>query len=283
MTDGSSAANPYHSTVGGARGAGARHNGRAGAGDTKGLGLDMPTDSTWEQAINGVIERLLDLREKEAPLGHKGYRGPFTQKAIAKIAGVPVETVTRMAIGREGRQLARQAMAFEIVDSRTVRDGTGRDHDVLEAIGRLPWVEQLCPLMPHEYVHQRKLDENQRHDFAVVARMLRADNPESYRAYYRGYPQPTRYWEAPDGQRYWLTAFMINRCWPDSVPEGLRLVKDGAHAIPNLEGPPWAPIGTGHLYEQTPKGSWRPTMQAVADGHQPCNASACKGLRKNPR
>ena len=38
-----------------------------------------------------------------------------------------------------------------------------------------------------------------------------------------GYQSPNRYWEAPDGRRYWLTFYMINRCWPDSV-EPLRRV-----------------------------------------------------------
>jgi hypothetical protein len=59
--------------------------------------------------IKGVIERLLDLREAEGPLGHTGYRGPFTQKAIAIIAGVPVQTVTRMAVERDRRREAGEA------------------------------------------------------------------------------------------------------------------------------------------------------------------------------
>ena len=54
--------------------------------------------------IKGVIERLLDLREAEGPLGRTGYRGPFTQKVIARIAGVPVRTVIRMAIERDRRR-----------------------------------------------------------------------------------------------------------------------------------------------------------------------------------
>ena len=33
---------------------------------------------------------------------------------------------------------------FEIIDSRTVRDQEGQDHDVLESIAALPWVSQLC-------------------------------------------------------------------------------------------------------------------------------------------
>lgn len=40
---------------------------------------------------------------------------------------------------------------FEVVDSVTVRDADGRKHSVLDAIGALPWVPQVCPQMPHEY------------------------------------------------------------------------------------------------------------------------------------
>lgn len=153
-------------------------------------------DEQPKQVINGVIERLLALREKEAPLGYTGYRGPFTQEVIAQIAGVPVKTVTRMAIEREKLQLSRQTTGFEIVDSCTVRDADGRDHDVLESIDALPWVSQLCSQMPHEYAHKFKSNP---HAYAVVERMLKASNPESCRAYFRGYQSPNRYWEAPDG------------------------------------------------------------------------------------
>ena len=73
---------------------------------------------------------------------------------------------------------------FEIVDVHTVRDPDGREHDVLEAIAVLPWVKQLCPLMPHEYAHQSKADPLA---YGVVEHMLKAANPETYRAYFRGY------------------------------------------------------------------------------------------------
>ena len=63
--------------------------------------------------------------------------------------------------------------------------------------------------------------------------MLTAGNAATYRAYFRGYQSPMRYWEAPDGRRYWLK-FMINRCWPDSV-ERLRRVDEGATAITDWE------------------------------------------------
>ncbi len=117
---------------------------------------------------------------------------------------------------------------FEIVDEHTLADADGARHDVLEAIAVLPWVKQLCPLMPHEYAHQSKAD---RLAYRVVEHMLKAANPDTYRAYFRGYQLPNRYWDAPDGQRYWLTKMMINRCWPDSV-EPLRLVERRCQAGP---------------------------------------------------
>lgn len=45
---------------------------------------------------------------------------------------------------------------FEIVDEDTVLDADGRRHDVREAIATLPWVDQLCPLMPYQYAHQQR-------------------------------------------------------------------------------------------------------------------------------
>jgi hypothetical protein len=156
---------------------------------------------------------------------------------------------------------------FEIVDEHTLVDADGTRHDVLEAIAGLPWVKQLCPLMPHEYAHQSKADLLA---YAVVEHMLKAANPDTYRAYFRGYQSPNRYWDAPDGQRYWLTKMMINRCWPDSV-EPLRLVSEGAKPAPTWDGPPWAPDGIG-IYEPDGKGRWWPTEAALADGFQPCRA-----------
>ena len=156
---------------------------------------------------------------------------------------------------------------LEIVDARTVRDEGGRSHDVLEAIEALQWVHQLCPLMPHDYVHKRQSDPRA---YAVVERVLTASNPETYRAYFRGYRTPMRYWEAPDGRRYWLTRLMINRCWPYSV-EPLRRVDEGATAILDWDGPPFALNGIG-LYERGAGNSWWPTAAALADGYQPCRA-----------
>ena len=100
--------------------------------------------------------------------------------------------------------------------------------------------------------------------------MLKAANADTYRAYFRRYRSPNRYWDAPDGQRYWLTRMMINRCWPDSV-EPLRRVSDGAEPILDWQGPPWAPNGTD-LYAQAADGRWWPTEAALASGYQPCRA-----------
>jgi len=158
---------------------------------------------------------------------------------------------------------------FQIVGPGTVRDAGGRDHDVLEAIDNLPWVDQTCPGMPHQYAHLRRSD---RVDYGVVDTMLTAKNHETYRAYFRGLPTPLRYWEAPDGQRYWLTMYMINRCLPDSV-EPPRRVDEGAKPIP------WdtfllAPKGS-HTYERY-KNGWIPTEEAIAAGYRPCASCQTK-------
>jgi hypothetical protein len=146
-----------------------------------------------------------------------------------------------------------------------MRGDDGREFDILEAIDALPWVRQLCPLMPHEYVVLFKSP-----DWAWFAldAMVRG-GPNSYRAHFRGYPSPNRYWQAPDALRYWRTGIMLNRCKFDSV-EPLRRVDEGAKPIKGWDGPPWAPNGSGLYLEVTP-GKYRPTAKALADGFQPCN------------
>ena len=116
---------------------------------------------------------------------------------------------------------------FEIIDDRTVMDADGVNHDVFEAIERLPWVDQLCPLMPPQYA---PLSKSAPRANRVVAHMQKAANPDTYRAYFRGYHSPNRSGDAPDGQRSWLTRMMINRCRPDSV-EPPRLVSEGARPV----------------------------------------------------
>ena len=152
---------------------------------------------------------------------------------------------------------------FQIVAPLTVRDADGRDHDVLETIDKLPWVDQTCPGMPHQYAHLFKSD---RVAYGVVDTMLTAQNPETFRGYFRGLSSPIRYWDAPDGQRYWLTFNMINRCRPDSV-EPPRRVDEGA------KPEAWdtftlAPNGSD-TYEPY-KSGWIPTEAAIAAGYRPC-------------
>lgn len=163
---------------------------------------------------------------------------------------------------------------LEFVDSRTARDADGREYDVLKAIGALPWVSQLCPQMPHQYaVHSKSPDWA----WDVLEAMVKSSNPDSYRAYFRGYQTPNRYWEAPDGLRYWRTR-ELNRCRPDSV-EPLRRVADGAKPVKDWDGPLYAPNGSG-LYVRDAKGRWWPTGAALEGGYQPFRA--CQHGKKPP-
>lgn len=43
-------------------------------------------------------------------------------------------------------------LRMEPTGERMVRAEGGVEYDVLAAIDALPWVSQLCPLMPHQYV-----------------------------------------------------------------------------------------------------------------------------------
>lgn len=150
---------------------------------------------------------------------------------------------------------------FEVIDARSVRASGGADVWVLEAIDALPWVNQLCPLMPHQYAVLRKSPEWAW--FALDA-MIR-QSPESYRAYFRGYRTPNLYWDGPDGMRYWRTRFELNRCAPDSV-EPPRRVAAGSRPIAGWVGPPWAPNGSA-LYVQEHDGRWRPKSKERGCSH----------------
>ena len=155
---------------------------------------------------------------------------------------------------------------FEYVDERTLRGDDGSSHDVLDAIGGLPWVRQLCPFMPHEYAILGKSPEQA---WYVVEAMIRL-SPHAYRAFFRGYQAANRYWEAPDGRRYWRGRFEIDR-WDASDAEGLRRRDEGAHAIKDWDGPPWAPNETGY-YVQGSDGRWWPSARFFAEGYEPCRA-----------
>ena len=114
-----------------------------------------------------------------------------------------------------------------------------------EAIERLPWRSALPAdgMAPHQYVILGRCPADA---WDVLAAAVR-DHPDSYDAYFRGYPWPMRYWEF-EGHRYWRTSakgptHMLNRCTLDSV-EPPRRVDEGAEAAKTWSGPPWAPDGT---------------------------------------
>lgn len=153
-----------------------------------------------------------------------------------------------------------------IVGARAVRAPDGQTYDVLEAIEALPWTAQLCPLMRHEYTIWGSGPE---WAWNVLSSMLTASNPASFRAYFRGYQSANRYWDAPDGLRYWRGRFEIDRGQPDD--SGLRRVDAGAKPATAWAGPAHAPDGIG-LYEQDEKRRWWPTEAALVAGYQPCRS-----------
>jgi hypothetical protein len=165
-------------------------------------------------------------------------------------------------------------VGYAIVDPRTVRGPDAQAHDVLDAISSLTWTEQLCPLMRHEYAIQQR---SPRWAWDVLSTMLRAGNPDSFRAYFRGYQTANRYWDAPDGLRYWRgNRFEIDRGQADDA--GLRRVAAGAKRADGWAGPPHAPDGAG-LYEQDEKGKWWPTEAALQAGFQPCRSCELTGRK----
>lgn len=155
---------------------------------------------------------------------------------------------------------------FAYVDERTLRGDDGQLYDVPAAIAECGWVRQLCPFMPHEYAILGKAPEQA---WFVVEAMIRL-SPSSYRAYFRGYQATNRYWEAPDGMRYWRSRFELDR-WHSADREGLRRRDDGAKPIKDWDGPRWAPNGAGP-YLQSSNGKWWPSSKFFADGYLPCKA-----------
>jgi hypothetical protein len=155
---------------------------------------------------------------------------------------------------------------FEYVDEHTLRDSDGSLHEVMAAAAALPWTRQWCPFMPHEYAIRGKSPEQA---WNLLEAMIRL-SPNSYRAFFRGYERANRYWDAPDGRRYWRSRFEIDR-WDASDTEGLRRVDDGAHAIKDWDGPRWAPSGAGYYVEGRP-GQWWPSPNFFAEGLEPCRA-----------
>ena len=102
-------------------------------------------------------------------------------------------------------------------------------------------------------------------------------SPQAYRAFFRGYQSANRYWEAPDGRRYWRARYEIDR-WDAADTSGLRRRDERARAIKDWDGPRHAPNGAG-LYEQDARGGWWPTQMALDAGYLPC-ASCQKTARK---
>lgn len=163
--------------------------------------------------------------------------------------------------------MASTVPVFLPVDGRRLRADDGAVVDVLDAVAALPWVDQLCPLMPHQYAVLRRSPEWAW--FALDA-MVRS-SPESYLAYFRGYQSPNRYWEGPDGLRYWRTRFELNRCTLDSV-EPPRRVDDGAKPIREWVGPPHAPNRAG-LYARDAEGKWWPRFEGT-------DMKPCRGCQR---
>jgi hypothetical protein len=178
-----------------------------------------------------------------------------------------------------GAAYVTPASQFEYVYERTLRGADNAQLDVVEAIKQLPWVRQLCPFMPHEYAILRNSPEQ---PWFVVEAMIRL-NPSGYRAFFRGYQSANRYWEAPDGRRYWRGRFEIDR-WDASDRSGLRRRDHDAHAIRDWDGPPWAPHGAGY-YVQSANGKWWPSAEFFAQGYEPCRAcrNPPEGLLLPPR
>jgi len=166
---------------------------------------------------------------------------------------------------------------YVIVDARKVRGPDGREHDVLDAIRALKWTPQLCPLMRHEYTIWKKDREPDWPEWAwnVLSSMLLASNTSSFKAYFRGYATGNRYWDAPDGLRYWRGRHEIDRGQPDGA--GL-VVAPRPKPEKDWDGPPWAPDGIG-LYDRDERGRWWPTEAALASGYQPCRW--CQQTRKS--
>jgi hypothetical protein len=156
---------------------------------------------------------------------------------------------------------------FEYVDEWTLRDNHGGRHDVRSAIDQLPWTRQWCPFMPHEYAILGKSPESA---WYLLDAMIRL-SPRSYGAFFRGYERANRYWEAPDGRRYWRSRFEIDR-WDAADSDGLRRRDDGAHAIKDWDGPRWAPNGAGYYLPQPGTSRWWPSPKFFAEGYQPCRA-----------
>lgn len=157
------------------------------------------------------------------------------------------------------------------LEARELPSSRPQGLEIQQAINALPWVGQLCPLMRHQYA---TLDRSPAWAWYALDAMIRQSR-YSYLAYFRGYQRPTRYWDGPDGLRYWRIRFELNRCTLNSV-EPPRRVDEAGTPMTDWDGPPWAPRGSG-LYVRSEDGRWWPTEQALANGYQPCVACKRRG------
>jgi hypothetical protein len=103
-------------------------------------------------------------------------------------------------------------LQLELRGGQVVNAATGETYDVAAVAERLPWKPQTWrgdwdypPYMPpHCYVVMGKCDYA---DWDVLSYAI-AKHPTSYRAYFRGYQSPMRYWELGN-YRYWRTALGV--------------------------------------------------------------------------
>jgi hypothetical protein len=154
--------------------------------------------------------------------------------------------------------MRRQSLSLQFDDQlRIVNADTGEVYDVAAVAARLPWrmeggrAPRPQPTMPrHEYIVRGRCDDG---DWDVLYFAVQK-HPGSYRAYFRGYLSPMRYWELGDGYRYWVTAIrgvvMLNRCTLDSVEpprrvdEGAKPRRDWDALVPYWPEGYWAPFGS---------------------------------------
>jgi hypothetical protein len=116
-----------------------------------------------------------------------------------------------------------------------------------------------------EYVGKRTPERAWR----IVEAMIKL-SPHHYKAFFQGYKAANRYWEAPDGKRYWGSFFELDR-WDAADRHGLRRKDEGGHAVKDWDGPRWAPNGAGY-YHPGPKGKWWPSPKFFAGGYEACLA-----------
>ena len=158
---------------------------------------------------------------------------------------------------------------YELADARTLRGSDGTEFDVMEAIAALPWTPQLCPFMRHEYAITNKSPPWAWYALEAMIRL----HPDSYRAYFRGYPSVNRYSEAPDGLRYWRGRFEINRATPESV----------SRRAASTRAPSRSRTGTARRGLRADWASTSRTGRASGGGFEGTDMQPCRACRNPPR